>query len=364
MRAPTIRLSSFSTLADRATRPATDRPRCAPCATDHGAIPTGCPGWCEYARPADLFELEPRGSLPVPGERVGDRLVLERLLGKGGLGVVYRAFDELLRRHVAIKFLGPRWVRNAAVRARFTTEARAMARVRHENLLSLFEVGLHRGWPFLVTEFVDGVDLARRLESSTTARVPLEQVARIAGGVARGIATLHEHGILHGDVKPGNVLLGRNGRVVLGDFGLARPLSSVCRTQTGEVSGTPAYMAPEVASGLADSLHATQDVYGLAVLTYELCTGRLPFSAKGRGPLVARQLTASPPRPSTLRPELDEQLDRVLLRALHRDPGQRTPTVQAFLSAFEQGIDAQLDPSLRDRERRPTGLDGSPRVVM
>jgi tetratricopeptide (TPR) repeat protein len=247
-------------------------------------------------------------SEPVPA-RVGRYVVLGRV-GAGGMGTVYRAEDPRLGRVVAVKV--PRadlvGAGGAAVVQRFLREARAAARVRHPHVCPIHDVGEQDGVPYVVMDYVEGPSLAARLEGGR----PLGDVraaVELARQVAEGLAAVHAGGLVHRDLKPGNVLLGADGKAVLTDFGLARPGGGEHLTQAGALVGTPAYMAPEQSSGEGERVGPWTDVYGLGLMLYQMLTGRLPV--------------AEEPRPSRRRPEVDAGLDAVVCKALAARPEDR-----------------------------------------
>ncbi len=254
-------------------------------------------------------------------------------LGSGAMGVVLLAEDESLDRRVAIKFVHPTLHRHDFIE-RFTAEARALARVSHPNVVQIYAFGEHDGAPYFATEFVEGQTLEQWL--SRSGQHPDVNVALdILDGVCDGVAAIHAADTVHRDLKPGNVLLDTKLRPHIADLGLA----VLCRddVDTGpEVVGTPAYMAPEIAfaSDFAPAPHSLADVYSLGCMTYELLTGRPPFEAERHGGspvgLILQHRTGTVTPPSVTRPDLSPDFDRVILRALAKDPAERTPSVVAF----------------------------------
>jgi serine/threonine protein kinase len=206
--------------------------------------------------------------------RLGPYEVLE-VLGRGGMGVVLKAFDPALRRMVAIKVLAPQWASHAEARQRFEREARAAAQVRHDNVVAIHAVEEADGLPYLVMEYVPGLSLQQRLDRDGPLEV--EEVLRIGAQAAAGLAAAHDRGLVHRDVKPANILLDAAGNVRLTDFGLARAVDDTTLTQTGVIAGTPQYMAPEQARG--DKVDDRADLFSLGSVLYAMCTGRPPFRA-------------------------------------------------------------------------------------
>ncbi|MCA8924751.1 MAG: serine/threonine protein kinase, partial [Planctomycetes bacterium] len=248
----------------------------------------------------------------VPHEVGG--FVLEHELGRGGMGVVYRARDPRLDRPVALKvILGDP---SPQERERFRVEAAAAARLDHPNLVRVLSAGEAQGRPFLALEYVEGESLSQRLRR--VGRCDALLAARIVAQLARGVAHAHERGVIHRDIKPDNVLLvGDTPRLT--DFGLAR-LGERHLTQTGTVLGTPAYMAPEQAAGEVDRIGPQSDVYALGAVLYALLAGHPPF--RGTSAInTLRRVMDEPPPPI---PQLPAGLRKILFRALEKEPAQRT----------------------------------------
>ena len=249
-------------------------------------------------------------------------------LGSGGMGVVYEAEDIQLGRTVALKFLAPELVRDRAAKARFLTEARAASALDHPNICAIHEVGESEdNLLFLAMPRYDGESLDRRI-----ARGPLAVAAAIEIVVqaARGLAKAHEHGIIHRDVKPGNLFVTRDGVVKILDFGIAKLAGEAGPTVSGAVLGTPSYMAPEQTRG--ETVDARADVWSLGVILYEMLAGRRPFMG-GSGVAVVHAVLHEIPKPLThLRPEVPAWLDRILSRMLAKDPGQRYVDAAAVLT--------------------------------
>jgi serine/threonine protein kinase/HEAT repeat protein len=200
---------------------------------------------------------------------------VQGVIGRGGMGVVLKAFDPALRRLVAIKVLAPQWATHDQARQRFQREARAAALIRHDNVVAIHDVKEADGLPYLVMEYVPGSSLQQLLDRDGPLAV--EEILRIGAQAATGLAAAHKQGLIHRDVKPANILLDANGNVRLTDFGLARAVDDTTLTQTGTIAGTPQYMAPEQARGAP--LDHRADLFSLGSVLYALCTGRPPFRA-------------------------------------------------------------------------------------
>jgi len=254
-------------------------------------------------------------------------------LGQGGMGTVLLAVDEQLERDVAIKLIRPSQATTDKVRARFLTEARAMARTRHPNVVEIYAFGEIDGVPYFAMEHVPGTSIADWLDGLLfEGKLPgVEQALDCMDGICQGLAAIHSSGTLHGDLKPSNILLGAYGRVAIADLGLSR-LFDLQSGEAGEhpMAGTPAYMAPEYAcTDLSSELLKRSDVYALGVLAYELLSGDTPFGIISPEDMLAA-LGRRPEPISRRRPELRDAFDGVLARALEPDPHTRTPSVEHF----------------------------------
>ena len=266
--------------------------------------------------------------------RLGHYEVLE-VLGRGGFGIVFRAFDEVLHRVVAVKVLTPQLALTSPARKRFLREARASARVRHENVVQVYAVE-ESPLPHLVMEYVPGETLQQRLDRAGPLDLP--EAVQVGAQIAEGLAAAHATGLVHRDVKPANVLLepGSAPRVKITDFGLARAADDASLTQSGLVAGTPMFMAPEQARG--ERVDHRADLFSLGSVLYTVCTGRPPFRANGTL-AVLRRVAEDTPRPiPEVIPEVPRWLCDVIDR-LHAEAVKavRTPTTEAKLKGM--GVD-------------------------
>ncbi|MBI2930031.1 MAG: protein kinase [Planctomycetes bacterium] len=261
-----------------------------------------------------LEELD--GSLPSTAVlgMLGEYALVEKL-GEGAGGTVWKAWDVRLHRWVAVKRpkLEPEFSRD-----RFLREARAAAKLRHPNLVEVFEIGHHDGRDFIVMNYVEGNPLH-------TLRLEIPQLVRLFEEVAEAVAAMHACGILHRDIKPQNIFVDRTGKGTLGDFGLAKDLAARSLTQEGSWMGTPLYMAPEQASGAA--LGPETDVYGLGSALYHAVTGRAPFEGESSVETLLQKLQQeTPPSPRRLRQDLSPELEAIILCAMKKRPGERYPS--------------------------------------
>ena len=242
-------------------------------------------------------------------------------LGRGGMGVVYRAFDTSLRRPVAIKMLLDREALGPVSLERFRREATLIARLRHPGIVQVFETGEHEGRPFIVLELVEGESLELVLERGPLAP---RHAAEIVHGVALALAHAHEHGLVHRDVKPANVLVDRQGTPRLMDFGIARDTTVTGElTRTGDMLGTPYYMAPEQMLGTSNTQGPLTDVYALGALLYRAIAGAAPFTAPTIQALIYKVVHEEPAAPRALRPEIPRDLETIALACLAKEPARR-----------------------------------------
>jgi serine/threonine-protein kinase len=262
------------------------------------------------------------------GELIADRYELEELVGTGGMSRVYRARDQLLERHVAIKILHEHYSRDAEYVERFRREARAAAKLSHPNIVTVIDRGEAEGRQFIVFEFVDGQNLKQLVEGR--GRLPVGDALELGIEIGRALAFAHAQGLVHRDVKPQNVLLG-GGDVKVTDFGIARSLDmNIGLTQTGAVLGTGEYISPEQATGQV--VDERTDVYSLGVVLYELLAGEPPYSADSFVAVAMRHVNDPVPSISLVRPDVPLRVDGALQRAMAKDPDDRFQSMGDFVS--------------------------------
>ena len=260
---------------------------------------------------------------------------VERALGVGGMGSVALATDERLDRKVAIKFIKPELFAFPEMRTFFHNEARAMARVGHRNVLSVYAFGEHEGTPYFVMEYVEGKTVDQWLRGREPGTFPdLGEAVSILEQSCRGVEAIHATSTVHRDLKPSNLLIDGSFRVAVGDLGVARVLDSA--TSGNFIVGSAMYMAPESALGEdeAPEMASRRDIYALGCIAYELLTGRPPFTGQTDMNVLSQHVLQEPVAPSTLRPGLPSGYDDVVLKALAKDPLKRYPTVEAFRRAL------------------------------
>src|SRR5438477_2669803 len=249
----------------------------------------------------------------------GDYELLEEI-GRGGQGVVYRARQKSLNRTVALKVIGlGHWVSIPHLK-RFRQEAEAAASLEHPQIVPIYEIGERDGSCYFSMKFVEGGQLDTALEKEP---VSTKRAAELLLEIARTVQFAHERGILHRDIKPGNILLDKKGEPHLTDFGLARLIEHESTvTKSLDVLGTPSYMAPEQAAGKARDLTAAADVYGLGAVFYQMLTGQAPFLGRTTYETVRLLLETDPPQPRFLNPKIDHDLSTICLKCLEKEPGR------------------------------------------
>ncbi|WP_377270398.1 protein kinase [Peterkaempfera sp. SMS 1(5)a] len=265
------------------------------------------------------------------------RYVLQQLLGQGGMASVHLAHDTVLDRPVAVKTLHTDLGRESSFRERFRREAQAVARLSHTNIVAVYDSGEDTDGdgstvPYIVMEYVEGTSLSAvlRKEMEQHGAMPADRALKITAEVLAALGASHEQGLVHRDIKPGNVMVTPKGVVKVMDFGIARALQSgvTSMTQTGMVVGTPQYLSPEQALG--KSVDARADLYSVGCLLFELLTGRLPFDGDTAFSIAYKHVQEQPPAPSTINRAVTPAVDALVARALRKDPAHRFPTAEAM----------------------------------
>jgi tRNA A-37 threonylcarbamoyl transferase component Bud32 len=286
---------------------------------------------------------------------IGDRYRLGPEIGRGGMATIHEAMDLRLDRTIAVKLLRPEAARDADLAGRFRREALAATVLRHPNIVACLDTGTDRDQPYLVMDLVDGEDLAARLKRG--GRLASSVAARVGLDVARALGVAHLRGIVHRDVKPGNILLAADGRAMVTDFGIARLAADAEAVKPGTTLGSVHYFSPEQARGATTT--PASDVYGLGLVLFEALTGARAFSGETTEAIALARIDAAAPSPKAIRPEIPAELDAVVRRALAPDPADRYANGNAMAAALESVVQAVDDSSPTTIMATPT-ISGEP----
>src|ERR671937_2382873 len=276
--------------------------------------------------------------MTVIGTLISDRYRLEERIGAGGMSTVYRAFDPMLERWVAIKLMHRDISHEPDQLERFRREARAAAALNHPHLVTVIDAGEDDGTPYIVFEYVEGETLKDRIRR--IGRLPVAEAVAYAIEIGRGLSAAHARRLVHRDVKPQNVLIDSEGRAKVTDFGIARSLEADGLTQTGRVLGTTDYVSPEQAMGRG--VDARTDIYSLGVLLYEMLTGEVPFTAETVVGVAMKHVNEDMPDVQRLRPEISSALAAVVERATAKDPKRRYRDMASLLADLEGALEVEV----------------------
>jgi eukaryotic-like serine/threonine-protein kinase len=277
--------------------------------------------------------------------------IIEKI-GSGGMGVVYLARDAHLDREVAIKVLNPGTITDETARKHLRKEALTLSKLNHPSIATIYDFDMHRGVDFLVMEYIPGITLSQKLP---TGPLPEKEVLRLGIQLSDGLAAAHEHGVVHRDLKPGNLRLTSDGRLKILDFGLAKlrqPVTETAATesslQTHSISGTLPYMAPEQLAG--EDVDARTDIHGAGFVLYEMATGQRPFAEVQSGQLIGALMRKLPIPPTTLNPKVSTELERIIGKCVEKDPENRYQSAKELaidLRRLQTGVVSAVQPQAR-----------------
>ena len=298
-------------------------------------------------------------AMSLVGRSLGKYKIVEEI-GQGGMATVYRGYQASLNRYVAVKVLAGQLAKDKTFRQRFAREARAVAQLSHPNIVPIYDFGEEPSLEalYIVTELVEGGSLKDRLGQP----LDVSTAIRITIDIANALDYAHRQGIIHRDVKPSNILLAKDGRAMLSDFGIARMIQETRFTQTGVSIGTPAYMSPEQAKG--EELDGRSDIYSLGIVLYEMLTGKAPFEAETPVAVLHQQVYEPPLPPRRLNPRIPKKVEKVILKALAKDKRERFYSAGEMVSALQGAITPTPIPILSSlRRRAEAGKVGEPATI-
>jgi serine/threonine protein kinase len=284
-----------------------------------------------------------------PGENVGPYRIVEQL-GSGGMATVFKAYHATLDRYVAIKVLHPAFKGDPQFFERFKREARIVANLEHPNIIPVYDFNEHNGQPYLVMRFIEGDTLKPNLEGKP---MPPAEILRLMRPICQALAYAHKQGVLHRDIKPSNIMETREGNIFITDFGLARMVQTGTSSLTQDMMvGTPQYISPEQARGVGE-LDGRTDIYSLGVVLFEMFTGRVPFKADTPFATIHDHIYTPLPLPTSINPEIEPAIERLLLKALAKEPKARFATADELLQALETTLASQAAPVVTETLASP-----------
>ncbi|MDR3013594.1 MAG: protein kinase [Chitinispirillales bacterium] len=254
-------------------------------------------------------------------------------IGRGGMGDIYKAQHKtLFDRIVALKVLPPQFSRDDEEAKRFEIEAEAITKLKHRNIVSIYEYGDTEGYRFIAMQYVDGMDLSRYIADHK--RIPITDIIDFSKQICRGLHYAHGHDIVHRDIKPQNILIDKKKNINITDFGIAKLTDKTDLTMTGSTIGTPEYMSPEQAQG--KKIDAQTDIYSLGILMYEMLTGKPPFTANNSMAVAYKQVHETPSPPSLKRKDMPKMLDLIVQKALKKDKRERYASAEELLEHLDR----------------------------
>jgi len=256
---------------------------------------------------------------------------VQGIVGMGGMGVIYKAVQEPLDRVIALKVLPPQMSMNDELSQRFEIEAKAISMLQHQNIVSIYEYGEDKGYRFFAMQYIDGENLSVRIQQRKV--MPVTEIIDISKQICRGLRYAHSHNVVHRDIKSQNVLIDKQNVVRLSDFGIAKIFSSTDLTMTGVTVGTPEYMSPEQAEGIA--VDNQSDIYSLGVVIYEMLTKKPPFTANNPVAVAYKHVHEIPIPPSVKRRDTPKRLELIVLKALKKDKRERYASVEELLDHLD-----------------------------
>ena len=271
-----------------------------------------------------------------PGQMLGAYRIISQV-GQGGMATVYKAYQPSMDRNVAIKVLPRQLAESQEFVTRFQQEARIIARLEHPHILPVFDYGESDGVTYFIMRYLEAGTLKSKMEAGRP--LSLNEIDRLFTQLAEALGYAHSHGVIHRDLKPANALVDEQGNLFLTDFGIAKLLESASPrlTQTDAIMGTPAYISPEQAR--AQTVDQRSDIYSLGVILYEMVTGRVPFTADTPLAVILMHVSDPLPLPSILKPDIPEPIERVILKALAKEPNDRYANATEFLAAWKRALE-------------------------
>lgn len=265
------------------------------------------------------------------GQTLGGRYKIEKQVGIGGMAVVYRAYDPVIQRYVAIKMLKDDVAQDEAAVKRFINESKAVAMLSHPNIVNIYDVSVSGECKYIVMEYIEGITLKSYM--SRKGALPLDELVRYCRQILSALSHAHGKGIIHRDIKPHNIMLLKNGSIKVTDFGIAKLPNAETVTMTDKAIGTVYYISPEQASGLA--IDTRSDLYSTGVLMYEMASGKLPFVAETPVSVALMQVNSAPTAPTEINPDIPKGLEQIILTAMEKNPEARFQTAEQMLNRLD-----------------------------